>query len=176
MRLPQLLLVILLSLATASSSWANKGLDEYTLKAALMVKLLRFIYLPPNKLNLTSLNLCVIGNNPFGNSLDKLTAKPIDGIQIHIKNLNRYNKEVCDFSFITETSAPALSTLLTDLKQHKSVTISDIPNFTKRGGMLELALSKADADKIEVLIHLENAQEQDIKFSAQLLRLARLVN
>ena len=78
-------LLALISLASATSSWANRSLDEYTLKAALMVKLVRFIYLPETKQDLTQLNLCVIGSNPFGTSLNKLTENPVEGIKINIK-------------------------------------------------------------------------------------------
>lgn len=158
-----------------SSSYAQPAaaVSEYTLKAALLIKLPRFIYWP-ERIE-TKFSLCVLGESPFGDALEELAQNPIDGRYIETKNINYASQaKYCDLLFVAASERTRLKQIFRILNKSAIATVSDIENFAEKGGMVELALVN-DGTSLRILINQQAANDRNIKFNAQLLRLAQLV-
>lgn len=173
---PQTLLIAL-ALLLAPPVWAQApaAAAEYAVKSALLYKLPRFIYLP-NLQDGQALQLCVLGESPFGGALQKLAQTPIDGRKVAVQHPQNSKQALdCDLLFIARSEAAQLKTTLSALSQTAVVTISDIEGFAKAGGMLEMALDADGKGALSILINRKAAQAHGIQFNAQLLRLAKIV-
>lgn len=174
---PMTLLTLLLVLAplAARAQAAAGAVSEYAVKSALLFKLPRFVYLPRFEGG-TSVTLCVLGQNPFGGALEKLAQTPIDGRAVQVRKLASAGEVgECDFVFVAASEAAHLKATLDKLGEQPVVTVSDIEGFASAGGMVEFAVNKDGGGSLAVLINRKAAQAQSVKFNAQLLRLARIV-
>lgn len=152
----------------------SAAVSEYAVKSALLFRLPQFVYRPEQARDPT-LDVCLLGSNPFGGALEKLAQTPIDGRPVRILKLgNAADAGGCDFVFITRSETSNLENLLRRLGSYPAVTVSDIEGFARAGGMVEFALG-GDGAAISILINRKAAQKLNIEFNAQLLRLAKVV-
>lgn len=164
-----------LALPTTTLAQTSPAAAEYAIKSALLFKLPRFIYLP-KLADDTALQLCVVGESPFGSALEKLSKTPIDGRKIEVRQFAHGKLALdCHLLFIARSETDHLASILKQLEQVPTVTISDIAGFAKAGGMVEMALNPGSGSALNILINRKVAQARHIDFNAQLLRLASLV-
>lgn len=168
-------LLTLLALLGAARAQAP-AMAEYAVKSALLFKLPRFVYLPRFE-GENTISICVLGRNPFGTALEKLAQQPIDGRTVQLRQpLTAGEAGRCDFVFIARSEAASLGPLLKKLAEYPVVTVSDIEGFANAGGMVEFALNKGDSTSLSIIINRQAASAQSVKFNAQLLRLAKVLD
>lgn len=154
----------------------SAAVSEYSLKSALLLKLSRFVYFPEDNPGPPH-QLCVIGQNPFGNVLQQLNLASDPTSQLRLRFLSDNQKaDHCHFVFIARSERRRFANILKQLKNQPLVTVSDIRGFARSGGMIELSLTSAASNQLNILINRSAASQQGIEFNAQLLRLATLVN
>ncbi|MCX8017298.1 MAG: YfiR family protein [Rhodocyclaceae bacterium] len=170
-----LLLAGLIGGLPAGLGYAQGGaVAEYALKSALYFKLPPFVYRPAAASD-PLIEMCLLGSNPFGSALEKLAQTPIGSRPAKYIRLGSASEAAeCDFVFISRSEAGNLDAILKRLTAYPVVTVSDIEGFAKAGGMVEFMLGEEGA-AVTLLINRKAAQRQGIDFSAQLLRLARVV-
>jgi hypothetical protein len=168
------LLALMLSGGASLNANADQAaISEYGLKAVLFFKLPQFIYWPDSANTQNKLIFCVLGNNPFGKTLERLAREPIDGRTVDIANLAAASDSItCDFIFISRSESASAEAIIHKLASKRVVTVSDIPGFAKAGGMVELTVS---GEHVGVMLNRRAAQKQGLEFNAQLLRLATVV-
>jgi len=160
-----------------SMSAAQATPSTLAIKAALLFKLPRFVYLAHQE-GSTTLTLCILGSNPFGQALQSLTQTPIDNRTIQLRTpRSTEDTQECDLLFLPDSAntRKALPMHLQALADHPILTVSDIPGFARAGGMVELADHPDGQGKVEIVINQAAAANQGISFNAQLLRLATLL-
>lgn len=145
---------------------------EYALKAALFFKLPPFVYRPDTDRG-TTVEMCLLGRNPFGNALQKLAGVPIDGRQVRLRFVDAREAGTCEFVFISRSEAGDVEGILHRLGTAPVVTVSDIEGFARAGGLVEFAVGPEGS--VLILINRAAGQRLGIEFNAQLLRLARVV-
>lgn len=151
----------------ASFAQAQGGVSEYGLKAVLLFKLPQFVYWPQSGQPPAAMVLCVLGNNPFGGLLPQLAR------QGEVRLLEGHAAAGgCDVLFISRSESGQIDSLLQRPDTRRALTVSDIPGFTRAGGMVELVLA---GDTVGVALNRKAAQRNGFDFNAQLLRLARKV-
>lgn len=169
-----LLLCLLLGLLGTQTGAQGTAVGEYTLKSALLFKLPQFVYRQDTTRE-RPLGICLLGSNPFGNTLERLAQLPIDGREVRYSKLaHAGDAATCDFLFISGSEADNLDGILRRLGALPVVTVSDIQGFARAGGMVELAHGGEGA-AVSILINRKAARRQNIEFNAQLLRLAKVV-
>lgn len=169
------LTALMLMLLTGGARAQPAPVPEYAVKSALLYKLPRFVYLPRPEGG-TRIQMCVLGKNPFGGALARLAQSPIDGRSVQLLQPERADQALdCDFVFIARSESAQLRSILATLDWAPVVTVSDIEGFARAGGMVELALHPDDDESLSILINRRAAQAHNIRFNAQLLRLARIV-
>lgn len=169
------LLLAALCWLSAQPSWAESAaVSAQTLKAVLFYKLPLFVY-PAMSDKRKRVTICTLGDTPLDNTFEKLPDTLVDGRGIDFRvTLNTADTGDCDFLFIGRSETGRLDNHLRRLNGHRMVTVSDIDGFARAGGMVEFAL-RPGGSGIQLLINRKAAQKRGIDFSAQLLRLAKIV-
>lgn len=156
-------------LLLASGPPAPAGdLPEYRLKAAFLYNFALFTEWPP-ELG-TTLNLCVLGKDPFGTDLDPLAGKALG--QRHIAIHRAASIESlgdCQLVFIARSALATLPSLLEHLHGSPVLTVADSPGAAARGVALNMTVNH---DKITFEANLEAARAARLNLSSKLLRLA----
>lgn len=151
--------------------------SDLALKAALLFKLPRFTYLPHLEKR-TTLDLCILGHDPFGNLMHGLSQMPIEGRSIQVHNPARADDAWhCNLVFVPNDAGTrsTLEETIHALSRFPVLTVSDIPGFAQANGMVELASLPEGNGRLRIVINQSAAARQGIKFNAQLLRLATLL-
>ena len=152
-----------------SSPAVAQEISEYQLKAVLFYRLTHFVYWPESKEIPRPTHLCVVGADPFGQSLRQIDGgKPDVRIMINPEDL-----AICQLLFIARSESDRLAQWLSRAKPRTLLTVSDIPGFARAGGMIELPL---EAGRVAIVVNKRASEAQGFGFNAQLLRLARVVD
>jgi len=150
--------------------------SEYQVKAAYLYNFGKFVKWPANVPadKGDSFNVCVLGKDPFGPTLDSaLAGEALDGKPVEIRRISRpQDAGDCRVLFISSTEGNHLKEILTALDQSGVLTVSDLPGFTRRGGMIEFVL---EGDRIRFEINLANAESARLILSSELLKVAASV-
>lgn len=162
-------LIAAVCLALLPMRWAlAQDVSEYGMKAILFYRLSQFVYWPADSKPPTPLTLCVVGKNPFGSALSQIDQN-IATIETRQAPGDLGD---CQLLFIPRSEAGNLDSWLNKIENRRLVTVSDIPGFARAGGMIELPL---DGERVGIVINRRSAQKKGFEFSAQLLRLARVI-
>ena len=170
--LQRLLVLIFLTGVMPGGVSASASSKEYKLKAAYLLNFARFIYWPEEAFEKTdnNFNICVYGESPFGESLNKLADK-----KIHKKNIKlNYVKKIegvlgCHIVFICSSEEVVFEELISGFPEANMLTVSDIKGFSANGGMIEFVRV---GNKIKFEINLKESARQGIKYRSQLLEVA----
>lgn len=148
---------------------------EEAVKTAFLYNFAKFVDWPPESFKNESspFVLGIVGVDPFGASLDTLKDKTVKGRKLIIRKLPRLeNFEDCHILYISGSEKGSLKNLLTVLKNYNILTVSDLDRFAQQGGMIGLVKSEG---KISFEVNIETVQHSRLKFSSQLLKLAKIV-
>lgn len=149
---------------------------EYEVKAAYLYNFGRFVEWPPKSTPAgdTSFPICVLGHDPFGNTLDAaLAGETIDGRTLIAKRiLKPQDAENCRILFISSSEEGQLTEILATLDRSAVLTVSDIPQFVSRGGIIQFNLVE---NRVRFEINLTSAERAGLTMSSQLLKLATRV-
>lgn len=148
-------------------------LSEYQVKAAYLYDFTRFITWPPETSNdkRPIFAICVIGKDPFGPILDATLAGEKSGSYNLVARRVSHPEEAlaCRILFIGESETDHLKDILAEMNRASVLTVSDIPQFSKRGGMIEFVLK---GDKVRFEVNLTNAMNAGLTLSSDLLKVA----
>jgi YfiR/HmsC-like len=169
------LMFILLFAGTVLLAQQQKP-SEYQVKATYLYNFGRFVKWPAPVLSAkgASFAVCVLGQDPFGSILDStLAGETLDGKPVV---LHRFSKPQdlaeCRILFISSNEAKHLDEILTALDESGILTVSDMPDFTRRGGMIQFVL---EGDRVRFEINLASAQSAKLVLSSELLKVAASV-
>ena len=169
-------LCIFLSFACCQdSSYAETDQPkEYEVKAALIFTIIKFVDWPESGAGKVSpLCIAVLGQDPFGNDLEKLQGKIAKGRPIIVKHFKRAeDAKGCEVLYISSSEKPQLHRIVRHLKNSPVLTISDQKGFCQSGGMINLVLLR---NKVNFEINNSAAQQSNIRISSKLLKLAKFV-
>ena len=144
---------------------------EYQLKAAYLLNFARFIYWPEQVVvTKDSFNICVVGDSPFGDSLEKLSDKKIKNKKIKVKYTQSFKKESeCNIVYISESRGSDYKEIIDNIDKHSILTVSDIEGFASSGGMIGFVRV---SNRIKFEINIEKSIKSNIKYRSQLLEVA----
>jgi hypothetical protein len=147
--------------------------SEYLVKATYLYNFGRFVQWPPTAVAVQgdSFPICVIGQDPFGAALDTILAgEAIDGKSVVARRVTKTQDALnCRVLYISPSEDSRLKELLVALDKAGVLTVSDIPQFSQRGGMIQFVLA---GNKIRFEVNLTNAQIAGLTLSSDLLKVA----
>jgi hypothetical protein len=169
------MLVALLSCASAFSMADNNQATEYKVKAAFLYNFSRFVTWPENTPRENGkFNLCILGSDPFRELLNPLSGKSIQNSSLNIKRLATLDQQhTCQIIFISQTGSRNLKHIMSALKKQPVLTVSDIKDFTAYGGIIQFKLVD---NKVRFNINIDNASRAGLTISSKLLSLATIVS
>jgi uncharacterized protein DUF4154 len=147
--------------------------SEYEIKAAYLYNFGKFVHWPARvEANRNhAFSVCVLGQDPFGATLKAiLSGQNIDGQQTVAATISKpEDAGNCRILFISASEGRHLKEIMTALDDSSVLTVSDLPSFSKRGGMVEFVL---DNNKVRFEVNLGKAQRAGLTMSSELLKLA----
>ena len=148
---------------------------EHEVKAAFLYNFGKYVRWPktPARQDNTFV-IAILGNDPFGSALDDIVSgNRIEDRRIEVKRVST-PKELgpCDVLYISESEAAHLERILAALPKAPILTVSDIPRFVERGGMIGLVMANR---RVRFEVNLQATEEAGLDVGSQLLRLARAV-
>ena len=162
--------------ACSGKAWAQSAVDEYHVKAAFLFHFAQLVEWPSDSPNLggNSLLLCTLGDDPFHGELDNTVAgKQIGSRILRIRHLGNFpDTHDCNLLFISKGEGDRIPALLESLRNAPVLTVGDADGFLAAGGMIRLFL---DGNKVRFEINRQAAETARLRFSSQLLLLAKNV-
>jgi hypothetical protein len=149
---------------------------EYELKAAILYNLSRFVDWPPSAYvdSQAPTVLCVLGQDPFGDSLRPLEQKQDPGGRpVTIRRLkNEIGIRECHVLYISTSERKTVTQILSRLKGSSVLTVGEMSQFAAQGGIVQFTL---EDKQVRFQINLDAASRMTLKISSRLLVLARIV-
>ncbi|UXA00194.1 YfiR family protein [Vibrio splendidus] len=152
------LIMLIVPLNTSAAS-----IKPYEMKAVYLFRIANFIRWNDES-SMNTVNFCVIGDKKVSQVLTSITeGKSIRSLVIQVQ---QSNTSKCDITYLSDHENDPFRS-----QEHSphTVTISDIPNFTDLGGVIEL--TNID-NKLKAKINLDNARRGDYVIGSNLLRIA----
>ncbi len=134
-------LFVCLNLGGLSGSAQKSKPRDYEVKATYLYNFARFVEWPANAAATKSdaFAICVLGQDPFGPALDAVVVgETIDGKAVLARRVLRPQDAVsCRVLYISSSEESRLKEILAALDNAGVLTVSDIPQFSQRGGMIQ---------------------------------------
>ena len=175
-QLARIIATVLWLLIAASSALGQAMAGEYQVKAAYLYNFGRFVEWPAKltTANTGSFAICVIGEDPFGPALDTtLASETIGNQKVAARRISSLQESVdCQILFISSSEAKRLNKIIEALGNSAVLTVSDIPQFLQRRGMIQLLM---EGNRIRFEVNLAATQRASLTLSSELLKVATAV-
>jgi hypothetical protein len=144
---------------------------EYQVKAAYMANFSKFVDWPAKAAKGESFNICVLGQDPFGPVLDAAVAgATVDGVPVAAKRISRPQDALnCRVLFISSSEDSQWKEIQAALRQLSVLTVSDMHEFARRGGIVQFIL---DGNRVRFEVNLAATGPPGLTLSSELLKLA----
>jgi hypothetical protein len=170
------ILVLAWALAGFPCSWAQRPKpSDYQVKAAYLYNFGRFVEWPRVATAKGGpFTVCVLGQDPFGSTLDATMAgETIAGRNVVTKRISTPEESVnCQILFLSAAEAGRLNKIVEGLDKAAVLTVSDMPQFAQRGGMIQFVL---EGNRVRFEVNLVATQHAGLTLSSDLLRVATAV-
>lgn len=146
--------------------------DEYRVKAAFILNFARFVDWPSDSFSEGGvLVVGIIGDNPFGGSLDQLNGTTVNGRRIAIRRF-KFGDYLrgCQILFVSSSERNRLGKILDSVKGASVLTIGELPQFTQTGGVIKFVIQDY---KVRFEINGGAAGQARLRVSSKLLALSK---
>jgi len=169
--------ILFFGLGTPLRGAAPLQLSKPQIEAAYLFNFARFVEWPGTVFadEHAPLVVGILGQDPFGSLLDDLVAgEKIHGRSLVVRRFTRV-QEIgdCHILFISHSESDRVAQICAALQSRHILTVSDIPDFARHGGIIEFV---QDADRIRFRISLKRARAELLEVSAKLLRPAEVIS
>jgi hypothetical protein len=163
---------LLLLIAVSSSGEAPAkpyNPSQYDVQAIYLYNFAKFVRWPAGSRG--TLDICVAGEKNYIDTLSRVvTGERIDTRPLSVRAVQRPEDEAgCGILFIGVSEKERLGSLLAAAAGRPVLTVSDIPGFLDRGGMIQfLTIS----NRVRFSVDLQPALRSGIALSSELLKVA----
>jgi YfiR/HmsC-like len=148
---------------------------DYDVKAVYLYNFGRFVEWPAGVITKSAaFNVCVLGQDPFGSFLDTtLASETIGGKSVAAKRISTPLEAAdCQILFLSSGEDSRLSKIIEALGKQAVLTVSDMPQFSQRGGMIQFVF---EGKKVRFEVNLSAVQHAGLSLSSELLKVATTV-
>ena len=160
-------------LANASSIHVRaQDINEYQVKAAFIFNFAKFVEWPSDAFGEGgALVVGVIGDDPFGGSLDRLNGNTANGLALRIKRF-RWGDDLraCQVLFISASEDRHLNKIMESIRGASVLTIGESTQFGQSGGMIRFVIQD---NKVRFEINASAAGQANLRISSKLLALSK---
>ncbi len=162
-----------LAVISASLYGQQPKAGEYQVKAVYLYNFSKFVTWPAQTAEPKTepFTICVLGKDPFGSFLDKTVAgENIGGQSLLARRVSKAQEALgCRIVFVSASEEERLREILTVLDKTSILTVSDIPRFSQRGGMIQFV---SEGERVRFEVNLTNVQQTGLTLSSDLLKVA----
>ena len=159
-----------------TSTWAQPKPTEFDVKAAYLYNFAKFVQWPADaaRRDARMFHVCVIGEDPFGPVLDRVVAGgSINGRTVVARRIaDAHDARFCHILFLGGMDERLAVETLDTLGRADVLTVSDLPAFARRGGMIQFVVQGA---RVRFEVNLDRARDAGLMLSSELLRVALTV-
>jgi len=165
-------------LALAAALWlvpaTSHAVSEYQVKAAFLLNFGKFVEWPAQVLPAGELDICVLGDDPFGSDLDDtLAGRTVGNRSVQARRIgDPAAARGCAIVFVSRAGAERVKAVLDSLRGAPVLLVGEQDRFANQGGMINFV--EVD-QKIRFEINEAAARQAGLKISSQLLKLATIV-
>lgn len=167
-------------LAVISFGWSPalpaQEASEYQVKAAYLYHFLNFVDWPSFAFDgAEPVNICVVGNDPFGNDLDEIVRdKRVGGRGVQVRRFTGTAAgKKCHILFIADSESNRVGSILETVAGTPVLTVADLAGFETRGGMIRFVV---EHDNVRLRINPDSATAAGLLISAKLLSVSTVVH
>ncbi len=161
-------LLLAASLMLVSLGAFGQATPEYRVKAGFLYNFIAFTEWP-QKVG-SPLPLCVYGENPFGNELDALESKTVNGRNLTIRNPGSLDQlKSCRVLFVAGSAIGNLPRILEAVRGEPVLIVADSKDALDAGASINMVLRQG---KVAFEVNLPVTRRADLSLSSKLLRLA----
>lgn len=149
--------------------------SEYQVKAALIYNLTRMLEWPNESIRLSNeqFSICFLGDEPFGDALNIIRDKKVQNRPIYLlKNIALGQASGCAMLFISGSEDKHLEDILKNLQGLPLLTLSDTPEFAKRGVMFNFV---RDDKKVRMELNQTQLSAAGFGLNPALLKLVTII-
>lgn len=151
------------------------AVSEYQVKAAFLLNFGKFVEWPPESFaEDRTLQICVLGEDPFGEDLDAtLSGRSVgrNPVKPH-RVASPAAARSCEIVFVSRSERHRTDEIVAALRGRPVLLVGEVERFARRGGMINFV--EVD-QKIRFEINEEAAKRAGLRISSQLLKLATIV-
>ena len=119
------------------------------------------------------LAVCSVGRGPFAQALEPYQGKTVLGHPLALRRLAVGDDPAdCHLLVVSGIEKRYLAGVLDQARRRTVLTVSDLPDFARSGGMIGLVEQEG---RIRFEINVKAAQQSRFKISSQLLKLAKII-
>jgi hypothetical protein len=161
----------------AQNGAVPSGAAEYDVKAAYLYNFARFVEWPaaaPHRQSEATVDICVLGQDPFGTRLDAMMADAtVRGRKLATRRLASATAVAgCHVLFVSASERQQVPQILATLARADVLTVSDMPEFVRLGGMLQFVVQ---GNRVRFDVNLPACEAAGLRVSSDLLRVASTV-
>jgi len=148
---------------------------EYQVKALFLYNFINFVDWPAeSSINSSpTINVCVIGEDPFENALDEIENKTVKGKKLAIKFYRSYDEpKGCHLLFIPASGKRHTAHILKSVREANVLTVGDTEESARQGSVIGFYIEQR---KVRFTVNIEAAKRAGLKISAKLLKLAKII-
>jgi uncharacterized protein DUF4154 len=146
--------------------------SEYQVKAAYLYNFGKFVQWGshPSEVKDQFFDICVLGKNPFGPALGNLAGQTINGHSVVPLEIGKAEEAAkCNVLFVGTSEEGHLNSILAELQKMPVLTVSDIPKFCARGGIIEFVVQD---NRVRFEVNRTAADRAGLALSSDLLKVA----
>ncbi len=159
-----------------ASAMAQPKPSEYDVKAAYLFNFGKFMRLSgaAGGQPRAKFEICILGRDPIGHVLDDMSANAsIDNRAVRVtRTADALAAKECDVVYISADEGEGMAADLAALGKADVLTVSDAPDFLKRGGMIQFVMQ---GDHVRFAVSLDAVGRTHLVLSSELLRVASSV-
>lgn len=174
-RLSQSPLLFLACLIWSVPAWsAPAPLEAEQVKSAIILNIARYVDWPAESFTGENgaLVLCSLGRGKLSSAIKSLQGKTVKGHPVTVRQMSSAGDLAgCHVVVVGAEDRHQVAALLERSRRQPILTIGDLEGFSREGGVTELFLQDG---KVRFEINLAAARQNRLKFSSQLLKVARI--
>ena len=170
------MLFLIVSMFSATQSFAQGNSIEYKIKAGYLYNFTKFVSWPENESE--TFNLCIIGKDPFGSIINPIEKRSVKNKPIRLYRYQSISEvKHCHIVYFGASDKQwrkvdfLLGDILTVGSLENSLTTGETKKFTQAGGMFAFFLKEG---KVKLHINLKALKKSNLEVSAKLMEIADL--
>lgn len=144
---------------------------ESQVEAAYLYNFGKFVIWPPARASSEIFQICILGKDPFGATLDStVSGENIGGKKIQVQRLTTVQQaRSCMILFVSPSEESQLPAILVAAKTFSLLTVSNMNHFAEHGGAIGMVRER---ERVRFEVNRTAAEEEHLQLSSELLKVA----